>query len=156
MANIHSTGSVSQGLPGCEVSKMSISQLVGQVFAAAPAPDRSRLLEQLLRPMGVLSLLTIAGGVFAKIRFHSGWQDMRVPLQDAEGVQAGDISALVDRVQQVSIDAVDGLVGIVTASPVMASSAAAALLVTVLLQNARSRRERRASMDGDPDFDPPT
>lgn len=124
----------------CQVSEITIAQLVGQVYEYAPPAERKRLLEHLLRPLGVLSLVAIANGVFAKIGFHSGWPDLHVPLEEAQNVQASDIITLVDHVQQVSVHAVDGLADMLAQSPVMAGSAAAALLVTVLVQRARTRR----------------
>ena len=133
------------GLPasdklGCQVSEASIAQLVGQVYESAPAAERSRLIEQLLRPLGVLSLVAVANGIFAKIRFRSGWPDLHVRLEDVQNVQASDIIALVNHVQQVSVQAVNDLAGVLAASPVMMGSAAAALLMTLLLQRGRTRR----------------
>lgn len=124
----------------CQVSEITIAQLVGQVYELAPPAERSRLLEHLLRPLGVLSLVAIANGIFAKIRFRSGWPDLHVQLEDAQNVQASDVITLVNHVQQVSVHAVDGLADMLAASPVMAGSAAAALLITVLVQRARTRR----------------
>lgn len=129
---------------GCESNEISIPQLVGQVFDAAPAVERGRLLEQLIRPLGVLSLVAIAGGVFASLRFRAGWKDFHVRLEDAQRVSASEVIALVDHVQQVSIEAVDGLAQTLATSPIMAGSAAAALLVSLLLRRAGGRREGRA------------
>jgi hypothetical protein len=119
---------------------LSVPQLVGQVYELAPAVERSHMLEILLRPLGVLSLLAVANGVFAKIRFRGGWPDLHVRLEDAQNVQASDVITLVDYVQQVSTHTVDGLAQLLTVTPMMATSAAAGLLVTILLQRARSRR----------------
>lgn len=124
------------------VSDSSIAQLVGQVYESAPPAERSRLLEHLLKPLGVLSLVAVANGIFASIRFRSGWQEIHVRVEDAQNVQARDVITLVNYVQQVSIQAVDGLAGMLARSPVMAGSAAAALLMTLLLQRAQSRRSR--------------
>ena len=126
----------------CKSDDITIPQLVGQVFEAAPATERGKLLEQLMRPLGVLSLVAVAGGVFASLRFRAGWQDFHVRLEDAQRVNASDVIALVDYVQQVSVEAVDGLAQTLAASPIVAGSAAAALLVTLLLQRARSRRDQ--------------
>ncbi len=120
-------------------ANIPIPQLVGQVYEFAPATVRGRILEHLLRPLGLLSLLVVANGIFAKIRFRTGWQDMGVHLDDVQNVQVSDVIALVDRVQLVSVESVDSLAQIIRASPVMAGSAAAALLVTALVQRARSR-----------------
>ena len=120
-------------------ANIPIPQLVGQVYELAPATVRGRILEHLLRPLGLLSLLVVANGIFAKIRFRTGWQDMGVHLDDVQNVQVSDVIALVDRVQLVSVESVDSLAQIIRSSPVMAGSAAAALLVTVLMQRARAR-----------------
>ena len=124
----------------CQLSELSVAQLVGQVYETAPPAERKRLLEHLLRPLGVLSLVAVANGIFASIRFRSGWPDVHVPLEDAQNVQAGDVITLVTYVQQVSVQAVDGLADMLARSPVMAGSAAAALLMTILLHRARVRR----------------
>ena len=123
-----------------QAPEIPIAQLIAQVYESAPPALRSRLLEHLLRPLGVLALIAVANGIFAKIRFRSGWPDMHVRLEDAQNVQASDIIALVDYVQQVRVESVDGLARMLTASPVMAGSAAGALLVTVLMKRARTRR----------------
>lgn len=117
-----------------------LAQLVGKVYETAPPALRGPLLEQLLRPLGVLSLVAVANGIFAKIRFRSGWPDMHVRMEDAQSVRTSDVIVLVDHVQQVSVEALDGLAQLLAAAPVMASSAAAAVLMTVLLQRARTRR----------------
>jgi hypothetical protein len=65
---------------------------------------------------------------------------MHIRFEDAQKVQASDVIALVERVQQVSVTSVDGLAKMLTTSPVMAGSAATALLATVLMQRARTRR----------------
>jgi NTP pyrophosphatase (non-canonical NTP hydrolase) len=126
--------------PDYQSSDITIPQLVGEVFEAAPAVERGRLLEQLLRPLGVLSLFAVADGVFAAIRFRGGWQDFRVRLEDVQSVRSRDVISLVEYVQQVSVEVVDGLARTLTASPMLAGSAAAVLLVAVLLQRDSLRR----------------
>lgn len=126
--------------PAAQASDRTIPQLVAEVYEAAPAAERSTLLAELLRPLGALSLVAIADGVFARIRFRSGWQDLTVRLDDLQSVRAAHVIALVDHAQQVSVETVDGLAQVLMSSPVMAGSAAAALLVTVLVQRARSRQ----------------
>ena len=123
----------------CEATEVSVAELVGQVFEAAAPAERGRLLEQLLQPLGALSLVAVAGGIFAKLRFRSGWQDLHIRLEDARNVESSQVIALVDHVQQVSVETVDGLAQLLMNSPLMAGSAAAAALVGVLIQRARSR-----------------
>jgi hypothetical protein len=115
----------------------SIAQLVGEVFAAAPPAEKSRLLAHLMKPLGLLSLVAIANGIFATIRFRSSWPDPHVALEDVQNVQASDVITLVNYVQQVSATAVDSLIDLLSASPLLTSSAAAALLVQVLMQRTK-------------------
>ena len=121
-------------------AEAAIANLVGQVYAIAPPTERRRLLEHLLKPLGVLSLVAVANGIFANIRFRSGWSDLQVRVEDAQQVQPGDVITLVNYVQQVSAQAVDGLADMLAASPVLTGSAAAALLISLLVQRARKRR----------------
>lgn len=122
------------------VRNRMLARLVGKVFEAAPPSLRGRLLEQLLQPMGVLGLVAVAGGVFAKIRFRSGWPQMNIGMEDAQNVQARDVITLVDHVQQISSEAVNGLAQLLLNSPTMMTSAAAAVLVTLLMQRVNARR----------------
>lgn len=118
----------------------SIPELVAEVYEAAPPIERSHLLEQLLRPLGILSLLGIAGGVFADIRFRGGWQELHVRVEDIQRVGNSDVMALVDHAQQVSVETVDSLAQMLMASPVLSGSAATTMLVALLVQRARSRQ----------------
>ena len=120
--------------------ELSIAQLVGEVYESAPPTERGRMLEHLLRPMGVLALVGVAGGIFAKIRFQGGWPTLHVRIEDVPNVRASDVVTLVDYVGQMSSQAIDGLAQLLPMMPMMATSAAAALLVTVLMQRARNRR----------------
>jgi hypothetical protein len=118
----------------------AIPELVAQVYEAAPQEERRALLAMLLRPLGLLSLAAIGNGIFAHLRLHGGWPEFRPPGEDLERVRGSDIAALVHHVQQVSVETVQGLAGFLKGSPVLAGSAAAAMLVAVLLQHSRRRR----------------
>ena len=117
-----------------------IGPLVEDVYRAAPASERRRLVEHLVQPLSLLSLFAVANGVFAKIWFRRGWQDLDIRLDDLDMVRAGDIAALVDFVQQVSVETIDQLTQVVAASPALGASAAASLLVAVLVQRIRKRK----------------
>ena len=131
-----------------QASDITIPELVAEVYESAPPAERGHLLEQLLRPLGALSLVAIADGIFAKIRFRSGWQDINVRLEDIQGVRPAHVIALVDHAQQVSVEAVDGLAQMLTSSTILSGSAAAVLLATLLLRRAASRRTAGESADG--------
>jgi hypothetical protein len=101
-------------------SEISIPQLIGEVYASASVAERARLLEQLLRPLSVLSLVAVADGIFAKIRFRGGWPDLHIRPDDIENVRADDVIALVVHVQRISGKVVDGLVDMLVQSPLAA------------------------------------
>lgn len=126
----------------------SVPLLVGQIFEVAPPLERRRLLEYLLPPMGVLALVTVANGVFANLRFRGAMPDGHLSIDEALKIQPSDVTALVDRLQLVSVDAIDGLAQFVSASPAMASTAAAALLVAVLSRRAQFRQRWSSSSTG--------
>ncbi|MEO7105367.1 MAG: hypothetical protein ABIZ09_03245 [Rhodoferax sp.] len=142
MKNVLLTTNKKAGLSPSDspVTEDTIAHLVGQVYEIAPPAERRRLLEHLLKPLGVLSLVAVANGIFANMRFRGGWTDLNVRLEDAQKIQPDDVITLVNYVQQVSLHAVDGLADLLTASPVVTGSATAALLITLLMQRARKRR----------------
>lgn len=121
---------------------LSIAQLVGQVYESAPPAIQKRLLAQLIKPLGLLSLAAVANGIFASLRFRSAEVDVQARLETVNNtVQTHDVITLVNYVQQVSNQAVDGLADMLSASPVGAGSAAAAVLISVLMQRIRKRRD---------------
>jgi hypothetical protein len=122
--------------------ELSIAQLVGQVYESAPPAIQKRLLAQLIKPLGLLSLAAVANGIFASLRFRSAEVDVQARLESVNNsVQTHDVITLVNYVQQVSSQAEDGLADMLSASPVVAGSAAAAVLISVLMQRARKRRD---------------
>lgn len=111
-----------------------LAQLVGQVYETAPNPERKRLVEHLMKPLGILSLAVVANGIFVKIRFKGGWSDGPARMDDAQGVQVSDVIDLANFAQQVSTEAIGGLAQMLASSPVLASSVAAALLIKIVLR----------------------
>jgi hypothetical protein len=132
------------------IKNRMLAQLVGNVYESANPSLRSRLLEQLLQPVGVLSQMTIAGGIFAKLRFQGGWENLHVRPEDAQNVNASDVILLVDHVQQVSLLALDGLAQILATSPLLASSVAAAVLVKLLRRHSHQHRANDIDLGGSP------
>ena len=150
----HERSDAGPGVPHRQNSNGEIAHLVGEVFETAPAPERAQLLEHLLRPLGVLSLVAVANGVFAKVLFQNPGRDLHVRLEDVQGIRASDVIALADFAQQVSIEAFDGLANLLSAWPTMAGSAAVALLITILVRRSRSRRTSADRFDDAAPSDP--
>jgi hypothetical protein len=120
--------------------QLSTAQLVGQLYESAPPAVQKRLLAQLIKPLGLLSLAAVANGIFASLRFRTPEVDTQARLDYVtHTVQTRDVITLVNYVQQVSISAVDGLAEMLAASPMVAGSAA--ILISVLVQRARLRRD---------------
>lgn len=140
-------------LPGWQASEIAVSQLIGAVPAATLRPYRSRLLVCLLKTLGVLVPVAVINGIFAKIRFRGGWPVQHILLDDANLAQPAVITALVDRVQQVCGDAVNGLANIVSVSPVLASLIVAALLVVAPIQHARAGHAAQEASGNDADLE---
>lgn len=119
---------------------VGIPQLVGTIYDAAPMAERRRILEHLLRPLGALAVVGVCNGIFTKIWFRNGWSDLRIRAEDAQSVQGIDVIALVDYVQQASVDTIGGLASMLAASPMIVQSAATAMLVSILMRRLQSRR----------------
>ena len=124
---------------GVAVSE-DVATLVGRVYEAAPPTVRRRLLMDLMQPLSLLSLVAVAGGVFASLRFRNVPEPLNLRLEDTLRVSPSDVMALTDYVQQVSVETVDALGQWLASSPLIAGSAATLLLIQVL--------RRRASLRG--------
>jgi hypothetical protein len=115
-----------------------IALLVGEVYQTATPAERGPLLEALMRPLSLLSLAAVSGGVFMAIRLRDGWDTLQVRMEDTLNIRPPEVSALADMVQQVDADAIDGLARWLLGSPALATTAAAVLLMRAL----RARRAR--------------
>jgi hypothetical protein len=67
-----------------------------------------------------------------------------VALEDASAIRPSDVVALADWAQQVSSEAIDGLMKVISTSPVLTSSAAAAILVSLLVRRSTDARVIKA------------
>ena len=136
---------------GSQASDTTIPELVGKIYDAAPATERCRMLEYLMKPMGVLALVGVCNGIFAKIWFRSGWHDLHIRPEDAQTVQSIDVISLVNYVQQASAETINGLASLLTTSPMMVYSAATAMLVTLLVRRIQTRRTGHREAGSPPD-----
>lgn len=121
-----------------------VPALVGQVFQESSPGDRSRLLEQLLKPLGLLSLVAVARGIFARRLLSRRGRELTVLPEDTRDIDAADVMTLTQRVQQVSTHALDPLAPLLAALSVATGSAAARHLLAILTHEA----ERRLALSG--------
>jgi hypothetical protein len=117
-----------------------LNLLVGGAYEASPSTVRKSLLEQLIRSVGVLGLVTVAGGVFAEIRLRGGWPNVLVNSDDLQMIKRADVVALVDYVQQVSAEALVDVAQLLARNPALAGSGAVAVLATIMLRRVPDRR----------------
>ena len=116
-----------------------VPELVARLYADAPPAEKSRLMEPLLRPLGLLSLFALADGAFARIWLRNGATELRVSPDDAQAISAAHVADLVGYLEQASVESLDGLCQVIGASPLLAGSASAVLVVLVL-RRLRARR----------------
>jgi hypothetical protein len=124
-----------------KVKKGMLNLLIGAAYEASPLTVRKSLLEQLIRSVGVLGLITIAGGVFAKIRLRGGWPNVLVNSDDLQMIRKADVVALVDYVQQLSSGALVDMVRLLASHPALIGSGAVAVLATIMLRRVPDRRK---------------
>lgn len=118
--------------PSPQAAVPDIPELLGEIYEAAPAPERVSLIEHLMSPLSLLSAFAVANGVFARLWFQRGFQDNRIFAEDTYAVGRADVTALASFVQQVSVETIDGIAQVVANSPVLAATAAAALLIAAI------------------------
>ena len=117
-----------------------LTLLLAKAYDTAPAQVKTSLLEQLMRSVGILGLVTVAGGVFAKIRLRGGWPDITVLPDDLKEIQTSDVMALAAYVQQVSAHTLFDVAHALASNPALAGSGAVSVLMGILLHRAPDRR----------------
>jgi hypothetical protein len=105
---------------------------VADLFARAAPPQRVRLLNGLLRPVGPLALVAIAAGAFANLLPTSRWHIASASLDDAMRLTAGQVLELARYVEQKSPEAFMQLPELLADSPLWVSSLGGALLLLAL------------------------
>ena len=125
-----------RSVPDVSRGAHSIAQLLGDAFEAASAPDRVRLLEPLLRTLGMRPSASMASGIFAGLRPHAA-HEQQVGVEDIQRVSAAEAAALTLHAEQISAEVLDGLLQAVIASPKLAGTAVGAVLVCALVRRVR-------------------
>lgn len=111
-----------------------VSELIGRVYAEAPTPVKRRLLEHLLKPLGLLSLATVCNGAFVNLALNRSWA---IQPDFVKRVNPEQVIALTAYVQQVSVHAVTSLSHVLTSNPLLQGSVAASALVALLIKRSQ-------------------
>jgi hypothetical protein len=109
-----------------------LAPLVADLFAKAAPPQRVRLLNGLLRPVGPLALVAVAAGAFANLLPTTRWHIASASLDDARRLTAGQVLELARYVEQKSPEAFMQLPELLADSPLWVGSLGGALLLLAL------------------------
>lgn len=120
-----------------------LAPLVADLFAEAAPPQRVRLLNGLLRPVGPLALVAIAAGAFANLLPSTQWRGASASLDEAMHFSAGQVLELARYVEQKSPESLAQLPKLLADSPLWAGTLSGALLL-LALQAWRGRASARA------------
>jgi hypothetical protein len=105
---------------------------VSGMFAEGSGAFRVQLIETLMRPMGALGLLAVAGGAFAALRQRHGWHSLRVTLDDAARISADQVLQLASYLQQAAPGVFRHVAELVADRPLAAGGLSAVLLMQLL------------------------
>ena len=114
--------------------------LVARVYGDAPLAMRRDILISIAKPLGFLSLVAVANGVFSKAIFQDPQATPNISLEQVPSIALQDVWTLIDFAYQVSGNAFNGLAQLIPASPAVAATASALLLLTWIAQRKKRRR----------------
>jgi hypothetical protein len=124
----------------------NVPALVAALYDEAPASQRQRLLNHLLRPVGPLALVAVATGAFAQLLPHGRWSVAQVRLEDVLfRIRADHVFDLARYVEEKSPEMLWRLSDVLSSSPLLMGTLSGALLLVAL----RARR-RSAANSGTP------
>jgi|JI8StandDraft_1071087.scaffolds.fasta_scaffold18444_4 hypothetical protein len=120
-----------RGQVGAE-SEALVPLYVSGVYREAPPTLRAQLIECLMRPMGALGLVAVAGGAFAALRQRHGWQTLHVTLDDATRITADQVMELSLYLQQATPEVFRQVADLVADQPLAVGGLSAVLLLQLL------------------------
>ena len=120
-----------RGQVGAE-SEALVPLYVSGVYREAPPTLRAQLIECLMRPMGALGLVAVAGGAFAALRQRHGWQTLQVTLDDATRITADQVMELSLYLQQATPEVFSQVADLVADQPLAVGGLSAVLLLQLL------------------------
>jgi hypothetical protein len=110
---------------------------VAGLYREASGSVRAGLLECLLRPVGMLGLVAVAGGVFAALRQRHGWQALEVTVEDTRQVTEDHVYQLALYLQEAAPQGLARLADLLSQQPAALATVSGALLLEALRQRRR-------------------
>ncbi|MBK7617328.1 MAG: hypothetical protein KA375_06590 [Vitreoscilla sp.] len=86
--------------PAVSLRAVAHADGVAELYRSAEPSVKAKLLECLLRPLGALALVAVAGGVFGALRSRHGWQRLQVLEDDTLEISAEQVRELACYLQQ--------------------------------------------------------
>ena len=128
----------------CDILPVNVSclepvVLVKQVYRAAPMEIQRKILNTVVRQLGILSLVAVANGIFARAAIQWPQAAPNIPLDQVPSIKIEDVWELLDFAYQVSSDVFDGLTQLIVASPKIANTASGLLLVAWIAKRRKYR-----------------
>jgi hypothetical protein len=112
---------------------------VSDVYCAAPAPLRVKLLECLLRPVGPLALAVIASGAFGAFLQRRTWAGAHLSVDDIGAISGEQLFELAGYLEQASPEVFLQMPAVLAGSPLAVATGSGALLLAALLQRHSGR-----------------
>jgi hypothetical protein len=117
----------------------ALPALVSEVYRAAAAPLRVKLLECLLRPVGPLALAAIASGAFGAFLQRRTWAGASLSIDDVATISAEQFHELAGYLEQASPEVFLRVPAVLAGSPLAMATGSGAVLLALILQHAAAR-----------------
>jgi hypothetical protein len=117
----------------------ALPALVSEVYRAAPAPLRVKLLECLLGPVGPLALAVIASGAFGAFLQRRTWTGASLSIEEVATISAEQFHELAGYLEQASPDVFLRVPAVLAGGPLDLATGSSAMLLALLLQRAAAR-----------------
>jgi hypothetical protein len=113
------------------VAGATLPTLVSDVYRAAPAPLRAKLLECLLRPVGPLALAVIASGAFGAFLQRRTWSPVSLSLDEVARISGDHLFELAGYLEQSSPEVFLQMPGLLASSPLGLAAGSGALVLAL-------------------------
>lgn len=114
-----------------------VSRLIGNAFEMARPSDRGMMIDYLIGSVGVLSLTTIASGIFLWRRLGDESANPLMNAAKSVPIDARHMRDLADRIQQIDPQAIDEMVEAFNTPPLSTTSSVGEILADLPLRRAR-------------------
>jgi hypothetical protein len=121
-----------------ERKRFEIARLVSRVYRAANGTARADMLAHLLRPLGLLGLVSVASGAFARLVRRDGLAPDAISAEDIVRYSSEQIRELTIFVHEVDPDALQPLIEQLAGNGMGIAALSTAALV-MLLRSSRGR-----------------